>query len=293
MECKPPCALMVFVDGLGLGSEDPAVNPVQDGGCPFLSLLLKQHAVPVDACLDVPGIPQSATGQTALLTGVNAPKAVGRHVEGFPGPELKAIIEKENIFSRLLARGYTATFANAYFFDDVEQVRQMRRHSVTTVSTLQAFGQVRDAKALLANKAVYQDLTREKLRPRGYTGPLLTPAESAGHLMDIAREHDFSLFEFFQTDLAAHSGSLSEMKRVLGHLDEFLRGLRTFWEEPGNLFILTSDHGNIEDATTRSHTRNPVPFVALGEGAEGLKREVKTLADFVPAVMKLFPGGGM
>ena len=34
-----------------------------------------------------------STGQTALLTGVNAAAAMGRHVEAFPGRELRRLIE--------------------------------------------------------------------------------------------------------------------------------------------------------------------------------------------------------
>ena len=280
---------MIFVDGLGLGVDDTRTNPLKDGVCPVLAGLLETSSVPIDATLGVPGLPQSATGQTALLTGINAARAVGRHIEGFPNAELRGLIEQNNIFRQLTERGYRSTFANAYYFQDVEEVKQLRRQSVTTVATLSALGTVRDARALLENRAVYQDLTREKLRPRGYEGPLLTPRQSAGHLMALAQEYDFTLFEYFQTDLAAHSGNRETVDAVLGQLDEFMADVRLFGERPGNLLVLTSDHGNIEDLSTRTHTLNPVPLVAVGEGAEELKRNVKTLADFVPALMEGYP----
>lgn len=283
-----PRTLLVFVDGLGLGPDDPAVNPVHSGACPTLERLLRE-AVPVDARLGVPGLPQSATGQATLLTGVNAAALVGRHMEGLPGPRLKDLIRGQNVFSQLAARGYRATFANAYFTDDMEEVKQRRHQSVTTVAALQAFGAVRDTAKMLQNRAVYQDLTREFLKTRGYTGPTVAPRESAGHLLGIAEEHDFTLFEYFQTDLMAHKGRAEDAKRVLSQLDEFLSVLLPFSEQAGHLFALTSDHGNIEDMTTRVHTANPVPLVARGEEAEGLKRRVKSLTDFVPALLTLYP----
>jgi 2,3-bisphosphoglycerate-independent phosphoglycerate mutase len=285
-----PRTLLVFVDGLGLGPGDPSVNPVHGGACPVLEGLLGD-AAPVDACLGVPGLPQSATGQATLLTGVNAAALVGRHMEGLPGPRLKELVREHNLFSQLSSRGYRATFANAYFTDDIEEVKQRRRQSVTTVAALHAFGAVRDTAKMLENRAVYQDLTREFLKTRGYTGPTVAPRESAEHLLAIAEEHDFTLFEYFQTDLMAHKGAAADVRRVLGQLDEFLSVLLPFAERPGRLFILTSDHGNLEDMTTRVHTQNPVPLVVLGQGADILKSRVRSLADFVPALLGFYPAG--
>jgi len=284
-----PRTILIFVDGLGLGPDDPAINPIHGGCSPVLERLLKEDSVPVDARLGVKGLPQSATGQAALLTGVNAPAAVGRHVEGLPGPELRKIVQAHNLFLKLKERGYRSTFANAYHTDDVEEVKSRRRQSVTTVASLAAFGAVRKTGDMLANRAVYQDLSREFLRTRGYDGPLVSPRESAAHLLQIAAEHDFTLFEYFQTDRMAHKGTPDDVRRVLSRLDEFLEGLLAWPNVPGRLFLLTSDHGNIEDSRTKVHTENPVPLVAVGEGAEALKAKVKSLTDFVPALLELYP----
>ena len=106
--------LMIFVDGLGIGAEDPAVNPVHSGACPCIEGLLASHSVSIDATLGVPGLPQSATGQTTLLTGMNAAQAMGRHVEGFPNRALKDIIRAHNVYAQLAGLGLSSTFANAY-----------------------------------------------------------------------------------------------------------------------------------------------------------------------------------
>lgn len=249
--------LFVFVDGMGLGSNDPAVNPLADRGrFPNIGKLLAD-SIPLDASLGVPGLPQSATGQAALLTGLNAPEIMGRHIEGFPPLRLKELVQEHNIFSKLLAAGKTCTFANAYWLDDIAHI-PARRASVTTVATLAAFGGVRGKSDLLSNRAVYHDLTREKLRERGYEGPLITPEDAAEHLIGIARDHDFTLFEFFETDHAGHSGDPGMVFQCLEKLDRFFAALLHF----RGLLIVTSDHGNIEDTTIRSHTLNPVPLFA-------------------------------
>jgi len=272
--------LFVFVDGLGLGSDDPAINPLADTQkFPNLGKLLK-NSIPLDAALGVPGLPQSATGQAALLTGLNAPKLMRRHIEGFPPPRLKELVQGNNIFSKLLAAGKTCTFANAYWLDDVAHIPP-RRASVTTVATLAAFGGVRGKADLRANCAVYQDLTREKLRERGYDGPSITPEAAAEHLIGIANGHDFTLFEFFETDHAGHSGDSARIFCTLEKLDRFFSGL---WKFPG-LLIATSDHGNIEDSTARSHTANPVPlFASRPEHFQGLER----IDQLTPAILRLF-----
>jgi 2,3-bisphosphoglycerate-independent phosphoglycerate mutase len=285
-----PRTLFILVDGLGLGSPDPGVNPLYSGVCPGLLGLLENHAVPLDAGMGMPGIPQSATGQTALFTGVNAAQAMGRHVEGFPGPGLRDIIRQHNIYDKLIGLGFRSTFANAYYVDDMEEVHSRRRQSVTTVAALKAFGVVRDRAEMMKGQAVYQDLTRASLRERGYEGDLITPAESAHHLLGIAAGYDFTMFEYFQTDRMGHKGTRDEVEAVLALFDQFLAEVSRFAEEEGNLLVLTSDHGNIEVSSTPLHTTNPVPLVAVGNGAERLKREAKSILDVAPLVLRLYEG---
>ncbi|NCC51009.1 MAG: hypothetical protein EOM20_07305 [Spartobacteria bacterium] len=279
--------LLVFVDGLGLGAPDPAWNPLYRGHCPTLVNLLEQ-AKPIDPCMGVPGVPQSATGQTALLTGINAPRRIGRHVEGFPGPALRDIIVQHNIFKQLQADGYSCAFANAYFMRGWTEAHRRKYQSVTTVCTLSALGGVRDVDEMLDGRAVYQDLTRQSLQSRGYDGPLTTPADSARDLYRITREHPFTLFEYFQTDRCGHKANPEQTAQVLGQLDEFLATLLPLLDQRESLFLLTSDHGNIEDLRTPQHTMNPVPFIALGRGAENMQSRVTSLTHIVPALCAWF-----
>lgn len=282
--------LMLFVDGLGLGEPDPAFNPIVAGACPALARLLAEHASPVDARLGVPGLPQSATGQTALLTGVNAASLAGRHIEGFPGPLLREVVRERNLLSALRRRGCAPAFANAYYLDPVTARLIRRKASVTTVATMAALGGVRGPDRMLAGEAVYHDLTREALRPRGYDGPLCTPEQAARDLAGIWAAHDFTLFEFFLTDRAGHRRDPAYAAAVLGLYDRFLAVLLEAQRAaPGRLLTLISDHGNIEDLRVPTHTLNPVPLAAVGPGADFLRSRVRRLDDFAPAVLELYP----
>ncbi len=277
--------LFVFIDGFGIGSDDPSVNPLRDPRFPNLGKML-DRAHPIDACLGVAGKPQSATGQASLLCGVNAPLAMGKHIEGFPPPRLKELIEKENLFSKLRKLGRDPTFANAYWIDDPFNIPP-RRQSVTTVMALAANGGVRHKEELMSGKAVNHDITRWTMHERGYDGPHISEEEAAGHLLAVAAEHDVTLYEYFITDRAGHSGDPEQVFQCLESLEKFLPVAASFGEQPNRLFLLCSDHGNIEDCTVRSHTMNPVPLVAIGQHA-GVFQSLENLADVTPAILSLF-----
>ena len=131
--------VFIFVDGIGLSApaED---NPVNPEVCPALWRLLSGHAKPIDACLGVEGIPQSATGQATMFTGVNCAAAVGRHCEGFPNLQVRNIVEDGNLFLALKRAGRKVRFANAYLAESVEEIAARRFKSVTTVMALTEIG---------------------------------------------------------------------------------------------------------------------------------------------------------
>ncbi len=277
--------LFIFVDGLGMGSSDSVINPLRDHCLSGLSNLLA-NAASLDACLGVEGLPQSATGQTALFTGMNASKLMGRHIEGFPPATLKKLIRKENIFSKLRTQGKQCTFANSYWIDDPHRI-PLRRQSVTTVMALEALDKMRGKTELLSGKAVHHDITRWTMQTRGYDGELITEEEAADHLLSVAEENDFTLFEYFLTDRAGHSKNRKLAPEILKTLNQFLPQVARFAEQPNHLFILCSDHGNIEDLSTFSHTKNPVPLIACGAYSE-MFLSLKTLTDVTPAILDCF-----
>ena len=284
--------LFLFIDGVGLRA--PATdNPIHAGVCPALCHLIETHAVPIDACLDIKGLPQSATGQTAMFTGVNASQVMGRHCEGFPGPTLRKLIEDDNIFLELTRKGLRCRFADAYLVDSVDNLKVRRFKSVTTVMALTQPETISIQDDLLANQAVFHDITRRSLLEKGYAVPTVTPQQAAEHLVQVALANDFTLFEVFQTDLSGHSCNYDQACETLKTLDLFLDTVVKLCKTTGMLLILTSDHGNIEDMGTRGHTRNLVPLIAVGPGADAFKANITSLTDITPRIVRLMVPGYM
>jgi 2,3-bisphosphoglycerate-independent phosphoglycerate mutase len=286
LQCRRVKIVFIFVDGLGLAPASPD-NPVTETNCPTIHQLIQHHCRPLDACLGVPGLPQSATGQASLFTGLNAAQAMGRHVEGFPGPMLRKLVEADNIFlalKRIAKRGF---FADGYLADSVDEIRNRRFRSVTTTAALTCPETIALRSDLLANQAVCHDITRQCLLDKGYAGPVIRPQVAAEHLAQVALGYDFTLFEFFESDRAGHSGDLRQAAAVLGKLDAFLATLFPLAVEMGMLVVLTSDHGNIESINHHGHTFNPVPLIARGDGAADFRRTISNLVEVTPQILRV------
>jgi bisphosphoglycerate-independent phosphoglycerate mutase (AlkP superfamily) len=133
-----------------------------------------------------------------------------------------------------------------------------------------------------------QDLTRETIQDRYPDIPVIPPQRAAEHLFRIAQENDFTLYEFFQTDVSGHSMDYSRACAVLRNYDRFLSALLRFVEAAGMTLVSTSDHGNIEAMNERSHTCNPVAFVAFGPLEKQLRDKVESLEDVTPAILSAF-----
>ncbi len=281
--------IYLFIDGVGIAPA-AADNPVNPEVCPTLCRLISAHSTPIDACLGVEGIPQSATGQATMFTGVNCAAAMGKHCEGFPGPALRELIEKNNIFLQLDRRGKKVRFADGYLVSSVDELALHRFKSVTTVMALTLPKSISTSDDLAAGKAVYQDLTRETIQDRFPDIPVVSPQRAAENLIAIAQENDFTLYEFFQTDVCGHSMDYSRACEVLRVYDQFLTALVRYVTVSGITLVMTADHGNIEDMLSRSHTLNPVPFIAFGPKEQELRDQVKSLTDVTPAILRVFDG---
>ena len=279
--------IFLFVDGVGI--RPPAAdNPVNPEVCPTFCRLIARHSVPIDACLGVDGPPQSATGQSTMFTGVNTPRAMGRHCEGFPGPSLRQLIERDNLFLQLRRRHLRFRFADAYLVDTPDELAARRFKSVTTVMALTTPEAISTAADLADDNAVMQDLTRETVQDRRPDIPTITPREAAEHLFAIARANDFTLFEYFQTDVAGHSMDYDRACAVLRSYDLFLSTLTRLTEAAGITLMMTADHGNIEAMDERGHTKNPVPFVVFGPREREIRAPVKSLEDVTPTILRIW-----
>ena len=135
--------LFLFLDGIGLGEANPEINPFASASMPYLDSLLggrklvagsAPHEGPrasltaLDPNLGVDGLPQSATGQAALLTGRNIPAEVGCHYGPKPDPAVAATLTDGGIFGRLQRAGYRSALLNAYpprYFDGIDSGKRL------------------------------------------------------------------------------------------------------------------------------------------------------------------------
>lgn len=289
MSADHPRVALLFIDGVGIGQPNPAVNPLarhrfllsqfDDGtGEPLPS----GELFAVDATFGVPGRPQSASNQTAILTGEPAPKLTGRHVLGFPDGELRALLRDRSIVRRLSGAGRTATFANCYpagYLDALGLARRPSRGPDVTIPPA-AVRKIRPSASTLAMAAgditlrtlddarsgagLTNDIDGRGARARGFEVPLRTPEEAAAIFVRIATEHDFTLFEHYLADEAGHARDFERAEDSLTTFDRFARAVLAL--RPAELEVLIcSDHGNVEDLTTRAHTLNRVAFMHFGE----------------------------
>jgi 2,3-bisphosphoglycerate-independent phosphoglycerate mutase len=284
--------LLFFIDGLGIGSRGD-FNPLD--GLPDAAPLavfknetpatLDGLLVPTDACLGIEGRPQSASGQTTILTGVNAPALLGYHKQGFPNKALLEIIREHSLFLKLKHAGVAPiAFANAYtrrFFED-----QPRWVSATTAAVEAAGLSFRTVDDLRNGRAVFQDFTNRVLIERGEDVALRSASEAAVVLADIANESRFTLYEYFITDKVGHAQDMEAARTVLQNLALLIRQLLARVDLNRTSVILTSDHGNIEDLSLRNHTLNEVPTIVWGANRDSIASRIKSLADITPVIVE-------
>ncbi|MEN8006906.1 MAG: peptidase [Candidatus Krumholzibacteriota bacterium] len=291
--------ILVFIDGLGWGKPDPQVNPQHAYGGEIFRLPARRDAVrphastgwaiPLDAVLGVDGVPQSATGQTTLLTGVNAQGVLGKHLTGFPNEKLREVLLENSLLKSLTDLGLQARFLNAYRprFWELSRERQLTL-SATTVANLAAdlpFATLDDVRA---GRSIYQEFTNAELISRGFDLEPLDPAQAGRILGRAGRANHFTLFEYFQSDKAGHSGDAGRICRELSRLEIFLQALLKELADDlarDTMVLVTSDHGNLEDASTRRHTLNPVPLMGWGKGARELLGSVTGLDEVAGAIV--------
>ena len=285
--------IFIFIDGFGLGERNESKNPVTAAKTPTIDYILSHFTVhATDTTMGVKGLPQSATGQTAIFTGVNAAKVVGKHVSGQPGETLKKIIGEDNIFKILQNRGLKVTNSNVYRQEYLDKMLDPtdRHHkpSVTSIMTQAAGMKFRSVEDYEKGLGIYHDITGQILLESGYLVECITPKDAAERLYRISREFDFTLYEHFLTDIVGHTMDMGAAIKEIELLDIFLGELLKLVNLNEDYILITSDHGNIEDISVKTHTFNKVPTIILGKMSEGLTLQIESLVDIMPAIIKIF-----
>jgi hypothetical protein len=290
--------LLFFIDGLGIGARG-SQNPFEDleDGEPLAQFENEEPTevyggilVPTDARMGIEGRPQSASGQTTILTGINVPQLLGYHKQGFPNAAMLEILREHSIFLQLKRAGvWPITFANTYtqrFFDE-----RPRWVSATTAAMEAAAVPFRQVVDLRAGRAVYHDFTNQLLLERGEDVELRGAEQAAEVLASLVAENRFTLYEYFITDKIGHKQDQDLARTILQNLARFIRELLVRIDLNNTSVILTSDHGNIEDLSSRNHTLNPVPTIVWGKDNDRIASSISSLADITPAIVETLTGG--
>lgn len=288
--------VFVFLDGIGLalaGSD----NPLATADTPALhallggplsveraqardGLLLKG----IDATLGVPGLPQSGTGQTALLAGINAAALHGRHQPHFPPVALRPLLAERSVLRSVVERGGRAAFANAFTpgYWEALAARRIRR-SASVIAAEGAGLRFRDVDDLRAGRALAWDVTGAALRAPDGDPTCVAPPQAGANLARLAHEHNLVFFESFLPDLAGHGRLPFGVGPVMAILDGMIGGLLDALR-PQDTLLISSDHGNAESVSAPAHTRNPVPLLVVGPAAAAFA-EVQDIAGVAGAIL--------
>jgi len=308
--------LFLFLDGVGLGNNDGNINPFATARMRHLHELLqgRNFVLPphffhsgdeqkpiyespraslyaLDACLDVEGLPQSATGQASLITGRNVPGELGKHYGPKPNSEVAANLKNGTIFSILHEKGYNTALLNAYppgYFDAIESGHRLP--GAIAMAVRKAGIPLKNSEDFFSGQALSADFTGKGWRE--YLGfpnaPLLSPYEAGERLAELASSYDLAFFEYWPSDIAGHRQDMELALDLLESLDKTLAGLINKWDDNQGLILITSDHGNLEDLSTRRHTLNPVPALLIGsqQFRNEFGRGLHNLTDITPSILK-------
>jgi hypothetical protein len=313
---------LFFMDGVGLGGPDPDVNPFVTAVLPNLTNLLgdnwflqgsnpvannpaannpaangrittnRASLIPTDPNLGLPGKPQSATGQAAILTGRNVSQLVGEHYGPKPNTAVADIIRQGTLFHDVTAVGGRAALITPYpqgYFDGINSGKRL--FSSVPLAATSAGLSLMDVADLRSGRAVSPGFTGQAWQEHlGYDDiPILTLAEAGVRIAAIAQTYHFSFFEHWPSDRSGHRGTLAQAVAHLEMIDGALGGLLDAWDDEHGLLIITSDHGNIEEKSQRQHTRNPVPTILVGPQHAAWASQINDLTD-IAAVVRTFLG---
>lgn len=294
--------LLIFLDGVGIGKNDPEFNPFVKYGFktfskmfgliptqPFVNISVNdKHLFSADAKLGIEGFPQSGTGQTSIFCGVNASQIIGKHFGPFPYSTLVPIIEKENIFRYFRERNKNSFFMNAYpkvFFDYINSGK--KRLSVTSLSCLLSGMKLNKSTEVWRGKALSAEITGERWNKKlHYNLPIIQPQTAARRLLRASYEYDFTAYEYFLTDHIGHGRYEESTETTFKILDQFLFTVFNEYDGERLSIILCSDHGNCEDLSVKTHTFNPVVMISAGKYGKYFMQSIENISQIKEAIVK-------
>ena len=292
--------LFIFVDGIGLGEDNPKINPFSSANLPTLTALTagqtwgnksQRHDtersvfIPTDPRLGIEGRPQSGSSQAVILTGKNVPKMLGRHYGPLPNKPIRALLDETNFFKTVRECGEVAGLVSAYPPQRLKGINSGKRLPSSIQYSAIASGQsLFSTEEVVAGTALTPEYTgypwREHLKIDDI--PLYDAFQAGQKLVEISRNYTFAFHSNWMTDYVGHRGTLEEATSLLETFDQVMAGVLSAWDDDEGLVIFTSDHGNMEDMSHGKHTDNDVPTLIIGNGKEKFAENFTQLTDFVP-----------
>lgn len=295
--------IFLFIDGVGIG-ESGASNPLTYDDLRLESFhlltdgqnivtdsdeIIKDDLVykKIDACLGMEGLPQSGTGQATLFSGKNAAKILGRHFGPYPHSKIRFLLEEESIFHQVQSLGGSCYFMNAFPELFFERAKARNRWSCCTLMTKSSGLHINTVTDVIEERAITAEILQDAWKEKLYINvPVITEEDAAQRVINTAKNKDFILVEYYLTDKAGHKQDMTYAVKILQRYDRFLTSLLVNKTKEDTI-ILTSDHGNIEDLSVKTHTLNNVPFFAHGPEA-GFFKTVQSITDVYGTISEVF-----
>lgn len=250
------------LDGVGHPLDAPA-GSVWEQDLPTLRPLI-DAGLALDATLGVPGLPQSGTGQSCWLTGMDAVRVMGEHFGPHPGPTLQKLLRAQSLPARLAQAGARLGLVNSYAPEYLAAQTGTRNRMGCFPFSFRA--------ASLPLNPPDLPLLRVSLG-LGFQEPW-TPFQTVSDVRRVgyalgraAKDWDLLVADLWFSDFLGHLGreDVRPAVRAIGQdymqrLDALLAGLL----DAGVRVVISSDHGNFEDLEVKAHTVARVPFAGSG-----------------------------
>ena len=134
--------------------------------------------------------------------------------------------------------------------------------------------------------ALSHDYTGEWMTRMGKPMPRLDADGAARVLARLVDGFDFVLYEYFLTDIVGHRGNSMQKQEQARRVEALVDAVLLRVDLARHDVVVTSDHGNLEEAEHARHTMNPVPLLAWGPRAASLVERAADLTDVAPAVLR-------
>jgi bisphosphoglycerate-independent phosphoglycerate mutase (AlkP superfamily) len=140
---------------------------------------------------------------------------------------------------------------------------------------------------VINGNALTAELTNERWNERlGYNLEVINPETAARRLLNISGNYKFTLYEYYLSDHLGHLRLAGEFKKLFTEMDKFLFTLLNETDQENMTLIICSDHGNLEDMSVKTHSRNPAITIATGKSAKAIAESVTDITQIKEAIIK-------